>query len=48
VTHLPNITRAFAQAAEGIEEGDALVFGPNGKDGAAVVGRIAVAEWRAR
>jgi phosphohistidine phosphatase SixA len=45
VTHLPNITRAFPQHATGIEDGDALVFGPDGKGGATVVGRVKIAEW---
>jgi phosphohistidine phosphatase SixA len=44
VTHLPNITRAFPEAAAGVDDGDALVFGPGGS-GAIVVGRIEVADW---
>lgn len=44
VTHLPNITRAFPQFASGVDDADALVFGPSG-NGPAVVGRIEVAEW---
>lgn len=44
VTHLPNITRAFPQFASGVDDGDALVFGPSG-NGATVVARIEVADW---
>jgi phosphohistidine phosphatase SixA len=46
VTHLPNITRAFPTEAEGIEDGDALVFGPSPGGAATVIGRIEVGEWR--
>jgi phosphohistidine phosphatase SixA len=45
VTHLPNITRAFPDAAKGVEDGDTLVFGPNGQSGVALVGRIKIGEW---
>jgi phosphohistidine phosphatase SixA len=45
VTHLPNITRAFPQDAQGIEDGDALVFGRNSQSASAVVGRIKISEW---
>ena len=45
VTHLPNLTRAFPQAANGMADGEALVFGPDGKGGAAPVGRIKIEEW---
>ncbi len=44
VTHLPNITRAFPQFVSGVDDGDALVFGPSG-NGATVVARIEVADW---
>ena len=47
VTHLPNITGAFPQWASGLEDGEALVFGPNGKDQAILVARIKIEEWPA-
>src|SRR5713226_9746024 len=34
VTHLPNLTGAFPQWAAGVADGEALVFGPDGKGGA--------------
>jgi phosphohistidine phosphatase SixA len=45
VTHLPNITRAFPQHAAGVEDGDVLVFRPDGRGGAVLVGRVTPREW---
>jgi len=45
VTHFPNLTRAFPQDAMGVEDGEALVFGPDGKGGAKVVARIKIEDW---
>ena len=45
VTHLPNITRAFPQYSTGVDDGDALVLGPDGKGGATLVGRVEIADW---
>ena len=45
VTHMPNIARAFPSLASGLSEGEALVFGADGKGGAALVGRIKMEEW---
>ena len=45
VTHAPNLTRAFPKAAQGVEDGEALIFGPDGKGGAALVGRVKIGEW---
>jgi len=44
VTHMPNISRAFPQAGN-VADGESLVFGPDGKGGAAIVGRIKIDEW---
>jgi phosphohistidine phosphatase SixA len=44
VTHMPNITRAFP-GMTGVADGEALVFGPDGKGGATLVGRIKIEEW---
>lgn len=46
VTHLPNITAAFPQSG-GVDDGETLVFGPDGKGGAMIVGRIKMEEWPA-
>jgi len=45
VTHAPNLTAAFPEAAMGLADGEALIFGPDGKGGAVVVARIKIDEW---
>ena len=45
VTHFPNITRAFPQLASGLADGEALIFGPDGKGGATLVARVKIDEW---
>jgi phosphohistidine phosphatase SixA len=45
VTHFPNLTGAFPQWAKGVADGEALVFGPDGKGGATLVARIKIEEW---
>jgi len=45
VTHFPNITRAFPQLASGLADGEALIFGPDGKGGATLVARVKIEEW---
>jgi phosphohistidine phosphatase SixA len=40
VTHMPNMSRAFPQSTEQLEDGEALVFGPKG-----VVARIKITQW---
>ena len=45
VTHLPNITGAFPQLASGLADGEALIFGPDGKGGAVLVARVKIEEW---
>ena len=45
MTHMPNIARAFPSLASGVSDGEALVFGADGKGGAALVGRITIEEW---
>jgi phosphohistidine phosphatase SixA len=47
VTHLPNITGAFPQLASGLEDGEALIFGPDGKGQAILVTRVKIEEWPA-
>jgi phosphohistidine phosphatase SixA len=45
VTHLPNIAGAFPQSASGLDDGESLVFGPDGKGGATLVARIKIEAW---
>lgn len=47
VTHLPNITRAFPDHAQGVDDGDALVFRPE-KGAATLIGLIKVSDWGKR
>jgi len=47
VTHLPNITGAFPQLASGLADGEALIFGPDGKGQAILVARVKIEEWPA-
>jgi phosphohistidine phosphatase SixA len=46
VTHFPNLTRAFPQQAIGVEDGEALIFGPDGRGGARVVARVKIEDWQ--
>jgi phosphohistidine phosphatase SixA len=45
VTHNPNIIAAFPDDGIGLADGEALVFGSDGKDGTAVVARIKIEQW---
>jgi phosphohistidine phosphatase SixA len=45
ITHVPNITAAFPSETPAAVEGEAFVFGPDGKGGARLVGRIKIEEW---
>jgi phosphohistidine phosphatase SixA len=45
VTHYPNLTAAFPKEAEGLEDGEALVFGPDNAGGATLVARIKIEDW---
>jgi hypothetical protein len=49
VTHQPNLARAFPQGAAGLAaglaDGEALIFGPDGREGAALVARARIEEW---
>jgi phosphohistidine phosphatase SixA len=45
VTHLPNLTGAFPQAAAGMADGESLIFGPDGSGGAKPVARVKIEEW---
>src|SRR5579863_1140471 len=45
ITHLPNIAEAFGQDAAGLEDGEALVFRPDGHGGARQIARVKISEW---
>ncbi len=45
VTHLPNISAAFPEYSTGLADGEALVFGPDGKGGVALLARIKIEDW---
>jgi phosphohistidine phosphatase SixA len=45
VTHLPNIAGAFPQWASDLSDGEALVFGSDGKGGATLAARIKIEQW---
>ncbi len=45
ITHQPNIAKAFPQLSPATEDGEAIVFGPDGKGGAAIVARIKIDDW---
>jgi len=45
ITHYPNITDAYATDARDLAEGDALIFEPDGRGSAPLVGRVKIAEW---
>jgi phosphohistidine phosphatase SixA len=45
VTHYPNLTAAFPKEAAGLQDGEALVFGPDGAGGATLVARIKIEDW---
>jgi phosphohistidine phosphatase SixA len=45
VTHFPNMTRAFPQWTAGLADGEALIFGSDGKGGSILIARIKIEEW---
>jgi phosphohistidine phosphatase SixA len=45
ITHYPNITEAFADQATDLAEGEALIFRPDGRGGALLVGRVKIDDW---
>jgi phosphohistidine phosphatase SixA len=45
ITHVPNLTRAFPQVANGMGDGEALIFGSDGKGGSTVVARVKIEDW---
>lgn len=45
VTHFPNMSKAFPQWSSGLADGEALILGPDGKGGVALVARVKIEEW---
>jgi len=45
VIHLPNMSRAFPQWTSGLADGEALIFGSDGKGGATLLARIKIEQW---
>jgi phosphohistidine phosphatase SixA len=45
ITHVPNVSAAFPGETPAAVEGEAFVFGSDGKGGARLVGRIKIEEW---
>jgi phosphohistidine phosphatase SixA len=45
VTHVPNVSAAFPDVVPAVDQGEALVFGSDGKGGVGVAGRITIEEW---
>jgi phosphohistidine phosphatase SixA len=41
ITHQPNLVGAFPQLAQGVQDGEALIFGPN----TTLVARVKIDEW---
>jgi hypothetical protein len=45
VTHLPNIAEGFPEEAKGLEDGQALIFHPDGHGHASLVGQVKIETW---
>lgn len=45
VTHFPNISEAYPTEAEGLSDGEALIFHPDGHGAATFVARVKIDEW---
>jgi phosphohistidine phosphatase SixA len=45
ITHRRNISAAFALDAKDLAEGEALIYRPDGKGSAALVGRVRIEDW---
>ena len=45
ITHLPNIAGAFGDGAQGLEDGEAMVFHPDLRGHGQLVGRIKIGDW---
>lgn len=45
VTHMPNIAAAFPEQANGLQDGETLVFKPDGQGHATLVAEIPIEDW---
>jgi phosphohistidine phosphatase SixA len=45
ITHMPNLTAAFGDAAAHVAAGEALIFRPSGAGNAELVARLPIEEW---
>ena len=45
VTHQPNFARAFPEWGASVQQGEMVVFRPDGKGGFTVAGRIPIGDW---
>jgi len=45
VTHAPNIRAAFPDESSDLAEGEALIFRPDGHDGASFIGHVRIEDW---
>jgi hypothetical protein len=45
ITHGPNMSAAFPEHSNGMEEGEALIFDPRSADGPVMINRIKIGEW---
>jgi phosphohistidine phosphatase SixA len=45
VTHFPNINGAFPDLGSGLADGEALIFGSDGKGGKKLVARVKIEDW---
>lgn len=47
VTHMPNIIAAFPEQANGLQDGETLIFAPDGNGHAKFEGTVLIGEWPA-
>jgi phosphohistidine phosphatase SixA len=45
VTHMPNITAAFPDDSAGLQDGETLVFKPDGQGHASLVAKVPIEDW---
>jgi phosphohistidine phosphatase SixA len=45
VTHMPNIAAAFPDDAAGLQDGETLVFKPDGRGHASMVAKVPIEDW---
>jgi len=45
VTHFPNVAESFPDDAKGLEDGEALIYRPDGHGSATLVARLKIGDW---